>query len=162
MARIVVALGSNLGDRYSYLKESKKLLTRLSDRQVTCSSIYETEPLGPSDNMYYNAVSVMYSELPPLELLDKFKNFEKECGRNPKNRKWSDREIDIDIIDYEGVSLETDRLVLPHPSYFKRRFVLIPLQEIYPDWIDPGTGIKISQLIEQAEDLGVFKTSLKW
>ncbi len=162
MARIVIALGSNLGDRQAYLKESKQLLSRLSDREVIGSSIYETEPLGPSDNMYYNAACVMYSDLPPLELLDKFKSFEKECGRNPQARKWSDREIDIDIIDYQGVKLETDRLILPHPSYYKRKFVLIPLQEILPDWIDPGTGEKISKLIEQADDLGVFKTSLKW
>ena len=162
MARIVVALGSNLGDRLAHFQNAKKLLTRFSESRVICSSIYETEPLGSSDKMYYNAVSVLHSQKPPMELLDEFKAFEQQAGRNMSARKWSDREIDIDIIDYENVTLHTDRLILPHPNYITRKFVLIPLKEIYPDWIDPATGRPISELIARADDLGVFKTSLKW
>ncbi len=162
MARLVIALGSNLGDRHHYLCKAKTMLAGLSDKELICSSIYETEPLGPSDQMYYNAVVLMHSQRPALELLDIFKQFEIDCGRDPEARKWTDREIDIDMIDYEGVRLSTDRLVLPHPSYFKRKFVLIPLAEICPDWVDPVSQAGIEQLIAEADELGVFKTSLKW
>lgn len=162
MARIVIALGSNLGDRLDYLKQAKHLLTGISDEPLVYSSIYETEPLGPSDQMYYNAVALMHSEQPPLELLDQFKQFEIDCGRDPGAQKWSDRKIDIDMIDYEGTTLSSDRLVLPHPSYYKRKFVLVPLAEVCPSWIDPITNSPIDKLIENADDLGVFKTSLKW
>ncbi len=162
MARIVIALGSNLGDRLDYLKQAKSLISSLSDQPVICSSVYETEPLGPSDQLYYNAVALMHSEKPPLELLDQFKKFEIECGRDPEARKWSDREIDIDIIDYEGLALSSERLILPHPSYYKRTFVLVPLAEVCPDWIDPNTQTPIDELIKNADDLGVYKTSLKW
>ena len=162
MARIVIALGSNLGDRQAYLSSAKQLLEQISEAPVICSSIYETEPVGPSDKMYYNAVALMESSEPPLELLDRFKSFEYQSGRDPEAQKWGDREIDIDMIDYEGVTLQNERLALPHPHYNNRRFVLVPLAEVYPDWVDPVSGYSIDELLERVDELGVYKTSLKW
>lgn len=163
MARVIIALGSNLGDRRSHLSQARQYLESLSTTPLIRSSIYETEPVGEvSTHMFYNAVCMFETDLEAMTLLEKIKTYEQEYGRDPSAPRWANRTIDLDIIDYDRQNIARQRLVVPHPEYEKRLFVLYPLQEVYPDWVDVRSGRHISALIEQAPKIGVFKTRVNW
>ncbi|MEX0679943.1 MAG: 2-amino-4-hydroxy-6-hydroxymethyldihydropteridine diphosphokinase [Balneolales bacterium] len=163
MAQVVIALGSNLGDRQAHLSNAKKFLSKLSTTPVTASSIYETEPVGEaSTHMYYNAVCLIRVDLHPLSLLEALKNYEQRYGRDPAVPRWANRTIDLDIIDYDRQFITRQRLHVPHPEYAKRLFVLIPLKEICPDWTDLQSGQPIDALIAETDEIQVSKTRLKW
>ncbi|MEL7832632.1 2-amino-4-hydroxy-6-hydroxymethyldihydropteridine diphosphokinase [Fodinibius sp. Rm-B-1B1-1] len=162
MATVVVALGSNVGDRHQHLRDAANFLADLSETNLQKSSIYITEPVGPSTRDFFNAVVAMTTEDKPRTLIKKFKTFEHEHGRAASQPKWSARTIDLDIISYGDLVIQTDNLIIPHPEYHKRRFVLEPLAEIMPQWSDPGTKQNIAELLEKAPELRLQKTDLRW
>jgi 2-amino-4-hydroxy-6-hydroxymethyldihydropteridine diphosphokinase len=162
MAKVIVALGSNLKDRLGYLRQAADFLEELSDEATLRSSIYESEPVGPSEFDFLNAVIEIHTELSPQDLLQEFKDFEHNHDRPTRYPKWTPRTIDLDIISYDDVNINQDKLQIPHPEYHKRRFVLEPLQEIRPDWKDPIKGTEINSLIKQAPSMNLNRTSLSW
>lgn len=162
MATVIVAVGSNVGDRHQHLSDAKEFLSDFSDDNIVASSIYITEPIGPATRDFYNAAIVLTTSKQPKPLIKIFKRFEAEHGRPADHPKWSARTIDLDIISYNDLVIQTDTLIIPHPEYQKRLFVLEPLQEVAPDWIDPKSGQHVSQLIEQAPDMRLKKTDLRW
>lgn len=162
MEKVVIALGSNIGNRRQHLSDGRRFLESVSEAPLRQSSIFISEAVGPSTRPFLNSAVLLQTELQPLELLDRIKQFESDYGRDPSSPRWSARTIDLDIIDYGHQFLKDERLILPHPEYHKRLFVLLPLQEICPDWTDPASGKSIDRLIDEAPKLIIHRTELNW
>lgn len=163
MAKVVIALGSNLGDRKKHLSQARQFLSTLGADSLEASSIYETEPVGEASTYeYYNAVCLLETGLDALMLLHQLKWYEQQYGRDPGAPRWANRTIDLDIIDYGRQVICNGRLKVPHPEYHCRLFVLEPLREIWADWTDVRTGAGIESLIASSPKIGITKKSLNW
>lgn len=162
MAKIAIALGSNLNEPHKQLVTAKDFLSELSDSTFNISNIYESEPIGPSEHDFLNAVVLIESELSASELFYKLKEQEKVQGRPSRYPKWVARSIDMDIISYDEKIIKTDELTIPHAEYSQRLFVLLPLQEVLPNWVDPKTKLAIKTLIESAPEMSISKSNLAW
>lgn len=128
-----VALGSNLGDREGNLRRALELLTQNGVEIVKVSKFIETEPYGVIDQpRFLNGVCQVKTVLKPLELLRLLLTVEKEMGR-VRLRHWGERNIDLDLLLYEDVIMDTEELRLPHPDMANRDFVMLPLAEIAPE-----------------------------
>ncbi len=149
MAQVYLALGSNQGDRKALLHQAIDAIDRSLGRVDSISSFIETEPWGfTSPHPFLNATLLLSTELTPLELLDATQAIERELGRRQKSDQagYTDRPIDIDLLFYEDLILESPRLTFPHPLLHRRAFVLDPLLEIAPDLPHPILGKTITEL----------------
>jgi 2-amino-4-hydroxy-6-hydroxymethyldihydropteridine diphosphokinase len=135
MARAVLGLGSNLGDRASHLRTAIASL----DEVVAVSPVYETDPLGGPDGQgaYLNLVAVIDTDRTPRQLLGVCHRLEAAAGR-VRDVHWGPRTLDVDILWMEGVEVAEDDLVIPHPRMAVRRFVLAPLGDVAPDLVPAG------------------------
>ena len=141
-ARIVLALGGNVGDPVLSMRRALRALASEPGIELTAvSRLYRTAPWGKTDQDWFvNACALGRTRLKPEALLERVKRLEVELGREPAER-WGPRVIDIDLIAYDDVTLKTKRLTLPHPELMNRAFVLIPLAEIAPDLVVAGVRI---------------------
>ncbi|MBN2732720.1 MAG: 2-amino-4-hydroxy-6-hydroxymethyldihydropteridine diphosphokinase [Balneolaceae bacterium] len=162
MDSVVIAIGSNVGNRHQHLRDAHQFLNKISEKEILVSPIYLTEPVGPSRRYFLNAVITISTSLTPQTLLPKLKQFEQDHGRQPDLPRWSARTIDLDIISFGDLVIQNDSLIIPHPEYEKRLFVLEPLRDIHPNWNDPKTGTNIDTLIDNAPGLQMKKTTLDW
>lgn len=148
MAIAYIALGSNLGDKEKNLRRALLLLTQQGVEVVRVSSFISTEPYGVTDQpQFLNAVACVRTSLAPLALLDVLLATELAMGR-VRLRHWGERNIDLDLLLYEDVVLDTKRLRLPHPDMQNRDFVLLPLAEIAPELKHPMLQKTIYELKE--------------
>ena len=148
---IFLSLGSNIGKREFHLREAVRRLQTISSL-TKISSIYETEPWGVKDLApFLNLVCQVKSVLPPVDLLERIHEIERNMGRK-RRQKCEARIIDIDIIFYGGIEIEEPGLTIPHPEYHKRRFVLQPVAEIAPDFSPPSSVKTIAEILSECSD----------
>jgi 2-amino-4-hydroxy-6-hydroxymethyldihydropteridine diphosphokinase len=142
-----IALGSNLGDRRAHLDYAADRLRKLLGA-FAISSYYETDPVGVDrpQPRYLNAAAVGTTERPARELLQALLDIELERGRQRPYRN-APRTLDLDLILLGDLVLDEPGLVVPHPRFRERRFVIEPLAEIAPGLIDPVTGRSISEIL---------------
>jgi len=141
-----IAIGSNLGDRMKNIEIALKKMEDYGLRIIKKSSIIETEPYGfKEQGKFLNGVILIETDLDPFELLNLLLNIEKEMGRERKIR-WGPRNIDLDIIFYDDLIINTDNLKIPHPDAHNRTFVMGPLSEIDPDFVHPVLNKKVKDI----------------
>jgi 2-amino-4-hydroxy-6-hydroxymethyldihydropteridine diphosphokinase len=141
--RAIVALGSNLGDRFEYLQKAVNEINSVEEIEISkISSVYETLPVGgPEQGNYLNAVISLVTELEADELLFKLLLIELNLGRQ-REIAWGPRTIDLDLIWFENQTINLNNLILPHPRAHERCFVIKPWLEIEPDARIGNTEIK--------------------
>ena len=151
---VYIALGSNLGDRLANLQAAQVAL--LPDvRPLAASPVYETPPWGYLDQpAFLNQVLEADTNLEPEDLLNFLKRLEVELGRQPGAR-YGPRLIDLDILFYDDLVLQSPRLTIPHPTLHKRAFVLVPLADLAPSLKHPILGQTIADLLEQVDRTGI-------
>ena len=152
MRKIYLSIGSNKGNRYSFIKEALRLIRKDIGKVILMSKIYETKSWGFHSDDFLNICIMIKSELLPAELLNKLKNTEDRIGRIRNSTKILAREIDIDILFYSDKIVDDEDLIIPHPRLHLRNFVLYPLNDIASDFIHPILLKPINELLEECED----------
>lgn len=147
--RVLLSLGSNLGDRLQWLRQAVGAITERGylDR-VVCSPIYHSPPMGYVQQPdFLNCCIAGETHLEAHQLHRRLKALERELGRQPRPR-WHEREIDIDIILYGDCVIDDEELRIPHPRALERPFVLLPAADIAADWLHPLAHRTIGQLAD--------------
>ncbi|MEN2283553.1 2-amino-4-hydroxy-6-hydroxymethyldihydropteridine diphosphokinase [Algoriphagus sp. SE2] len=148
---VTLVLGGNRGNREVLLKTA---VNRITDKNKLLleSSIYETEAWGGiAKGLFLNQVIQVYTSFDPFTFLKFIQKVEMELGRK-RNEHWGDRTMDIDILFWNDSVLDTPDLRIPHPLISQRKFVLIPLEEILPEFIHPTINQSIKELLKNCED----------
>jgi 2-amino-4-hydroxy-6-hydroxymethyldihydropteridine diphosphokinase len=147
LPRVAIALGSNLGDRQAHVDWA---IARLGEhlQNLVASSCIDTEPVGVPDSQpdYLNAAVIGETSLPAAELVQRLLDLERERGRTRSGVRAA-RTLDLDLILYDEAIISDPGVTVPHPRSRDRAFVLRPLAEIAPEWIDPVTGLSIAELL---------------
>ena len=152
---IFLSLGSNLGDRQAVLALAREQIAKRVGEISSESSVYETEPWGVADQpAFLNQVIRVETTLAPEEVLRIILDIEHELGR-VRYERWGARVIDIDLLYYNALVLDSARLTLPHPRLQDRLFNLIPLAEIAPGFVHPSLKKTSLELLESCTDDGV-------
>lgn len=146
---IFFGLGSNLGDKQKNIERAYKQIKKRIGKIVSKSAFYFSEPEGfESENEFVNSVCEVATTISPAEVLQETQEIEKKLGRTSKsqNQEYTDRVIDIDILMYDNLIVEESDLIIPHPRFHLRDFVLTPFVEISPNTIHPVFDKSILQL----------------
>ncbi|MCQ2217366.1 MAG: 2-amino-4-hydroxy-6-hydroxymethyldihydropteridine diphosphokinase [Paludibacteraceae bacterium] len=153
MPTLYLGLGSNMGDRKKMITDATMICGTIMGNLVNLSSLYETEPWGfSSPNKFLNAAICIETEHSPEKCLAMAKAIEREMGRmKHEGAGYEDRPIDIDILFYDDLVMNSETLTIPHPLIQNRDFVLRPLAEIAPDLTHPVFGKSIEELLIQWE-----------
>lgn len=155
MNRVYLCLGSNTGDRLGYLARAVSLIDERIGEVDSLSMVYETEPWGMEEvPWFFNQVARVKTSLMPEELLEALENIEKSLGRE-KKKIYASRTIDIDILFYADALISTENLSVPHAFMHLRKFMLMPMAEIAPDFVHPIFGETIATLLAQCEDTNI-------
>lgn len=161
MERVFICLGSNIGDRLHYLRSALLLVEKMPGTVVKkVSTVYETEPVGKKDQAYFlNAVAEVETSLSALELAEKFKAIEQQLGRT-KSQRWGPREIDIDLLYVGERIIRKKNLIVPHPEIYNRKFVLILMDELASEFVDPVRKLSVHDLLVRCSDASEVKQTL--
>ncbi len=161
MVTVTVGLGSNLGDRLLQLSLAREVLRHTLDH-IRCSPIYETAPWGVLDQPpFLNAVCQGTTTLQPDSLLNLLKQTEQQLGRVAA-RRWGPRAIDLDLLFYDELLLNTPTLTVPHPRLHERAFVLVPLADLAPTLVHPRMGATIAELRAGVDISDVKLAAVQW
>ncbi len=149
---VLLGLGSNKGERQLYLQQAIQQIHLLVGPVIRQADLYETAAWGKTDqNAFLNTCILVKTILPPKRVLQLIKQIETHLGRKEAEH-WGPREIDIDILLYNTLVLDSEELAIPHKSMTERNFVLVPAAEIAATRIHPTSGLSIRQLLKQCPD----------
>ncbi len=158
MKTIFLALGSNLGDREEHLRRAVELLKAPALKITRISPVYETAPQGKLDQGWFlNLVLQAETSLLPMQLLTHCTRVEQALKRQ-RAAANGPRTIDVDVLFYGRAIIQSERLVVPHPRYQERRFVLQPLCDLDPDLRDPATHDTVKTMLARVADQKVRRT----
>ena len=152
MAEVYILLGGNVGDKSNIFEETRKQIGERIGPITKLSSVYVTEPWGFKSELFWNQALVTETELLPHEVLKQTQTIEINMGRIIKSGHYIARVMDIDLLFYNDLQLNTPDLTLPHPKMAERKFVLVPLNEIAPDKRHPISGLKIQEMLLKCTD----------
>ncbi|MBC5772814.1 2-amino-4-hydroxy-6-hydroxymethyldihydropteridine diphosphokinase [Pontibacter sp. KCTC 32443] len=152
MPKLYLLLGGNLGDRTLYLQQARESIAAQVGSIKQASALYETAAWGKTDQpSFLNQVLEVETILGPEQVLQTINTIEHDLGRE-RLEHWGARVIDIDILFYDNLVQQTQRLTIPHPQLHLRRFTLLPLQEIAPGLVHPVFQQSIAELLQQCPD----------
>jgi 2-amino-4-hydroxy-6-hydroxymethyldihydropteridine diphosphokinase len=152
-----IALGSNLGDSLAIVEAALETLAETPDIVLQArSSWYQTKAVGPPQPDYINGCALLHVWKTPQMLLETLLGIEAQFGRVRRER-WGPRSLDLDLLLYDDLILDTPALQLPHPRMRERAFVLLPLAEIAPNWVEPVSGKAIAELLQAVDCSGVHR-----
>ena len=152
---LYLSLGSNLGDRGKMIELALGLITEEIGTIMQRSSLYETEPWGfTSKKKFLNLVVRVETRLSPETVMQKILGIERRCGRTRSGKKYTSRTMDIDILFFDDLIVESDLLKIPHPKLAERKFVLVPLDEIAHGFIHPVMSKTVRELLYTCSDTG--------
>ena len=167
MTLVYLSLGSNKGDKVNFIHQATSLIANSDNiKLVRASTLYESEPWGEKNQDWFvNACLEVKTTLSPQEFLAKMQNIEIKLGRtkDENTKKWSEREIDIDIIFWGNEIINDENLKIPHPYAHKRAFVLVPLLELVPDFVHPvikKSLLEIHSEMDNPEDVYLYGTRM--
>lgn len=154
MAKVVLLIGGNLGDRLKNINLATKYISDLIGGFVNKSSIYETEAWGMEDSQsFYNQVLIIETKLRAENILDKIFEIESKMGRiRSEDNRYISRTMDIDILFYDSLIIDEKDLNIPHKRLHERKFTLSPLMELMPDFVHPKMGMTIRELYQGCDD----------
>ena len=158
MAEVFILLGGNVGDKAKIFEQTRILIGENIGLITKMSSVYETESWGFDANLFWNQVIILNTKLNPFEILTMTQAIEIATGRTKKSTEhsgsnhYTDRIIDIDLLFYDNLQINTPELTIPHPKIGERRFVLTPLNELEPDKTHPDSGMTITELLRICPD----------
>ncbi len=152
MNDVFILLGGNLGDKSKIFEETRKLIGERIGLITKQSSVYVTEPWGFESELFWNQALIVKTTLNPHEVLPQTQTIEKMMGRVKKSDLYEARVMDIDLLFYNDLIINTSMLTLPHPKMGDRKFVLIPLNEIAPDKCHPVSGLKVEEMLKLCSD----------
>lgn len=158
---VFIGFGSNVGDRLDYCDRAVTLLSLLPHTQVVgVSSLYETEPVNdgaaPGEGWFLNGVLQLETDVTPRSLLAVCREIEQALGRDQDDRKGP-RTLDLDILLYGGHVIDEPGLLVPHPRLHQRRFVLVPMVELAPDWQHPVSRRTMQALLDELHDCSLVR-----
>lgn len=155
MTRAFLSLGSNLGDRRQFLAEA---VGSLGSSVVAVSPVYETDPVGgPDQGRFLNVIVQLETDLTPRQLLAVCHRLESAAQR-VRTQRWGPRTLDVDIIWIDDVSVDEPDLVIPHPRWSERTFVLAPLRDLAPELVDPDVYDRAQGQVRRVEPLAGWES----
>lgn len=152
-----IALGSNLGDSQLILQGALSTIAATPEISLqACSFWYQTKAIGPPQPDYINGCALLQVNISPQQLLETLLAIETQFGR-VRTERWAARSLDLDLLLYDDLIVDTPTLTIPHPRMRERAFVLVPLADIAPQWVDPVSGKAIAELLKDVDCTGVRK-----
>lgn len=157
MHKVYLGIGGNIGNKHNNFEKVLKIIEKELGTIIKKSSIYETPPWGfeTKDN-FWNQIILIDTTLSPQELLHSIQNIEKQFCRKRKDIGYNSREMDIDILYFDDIFIDTETLIIPHPKMELRKFVLVPLNEIAPDLKHPLLRFTSFEMLENCKDSSVI------
>jgi len=165
MSKVWIALGGNIGHVLKTFQNVRTTLQKTPSCQgVVSSLLYQTPPIGPEGQAdYLNAILHIQTSFTPIELLNYLQALEQQHGRI-RHEHWGARTLDLDIIAYDDMTIDSERLILPHPHMHWRQFVLRPMCDISPDWLHPIQHVTAQTLLKKILTTGeaALPDGTKW